>query len=133
MTFTTVSPLTVVWNMVKPGVPPNAGLFITGRIQGAQNVAKPIRKKDQKHRSLVSEPLPLGRENYFILGAGILVIVAGYLAMLEGGVEGFLPLVLSPILLVTGYCVVIPVGIMYRKSAPKAAEVALPGEPPKQG
>jgi len=96
-------------------------------------VAKPIRKKDQKHRSLVSEPLPLGRENYLILGAGILVIVAGYLAMLEGGVEGFLPLVLSPILLVTGYCVVIPVGIMYRKSAPKAVEAAPQGESPKQG
>ena len=96
-------------------------------------MAKPIRKKDQKHRSLVSEPLPLGRENYFILGAGILVIVAGYLAMLEGGVEGFLPLVLSPILLVTGYCIVIPVGIMYRKPAPKAVEAAAQGEPSKQG
>ena len=27
-TFTTVSPLTVVRFMVKPGVPPNAGLFV---------------------------------------------------------------------------------------------------------
>ena len=96
-------------------------------------MAKPIRKKDQKHRSLVSEPLPLGRENYIILGAGILVIVAGYLAMLEGGVEGFLPLVLSPILLVTGYCVVIPVGIMYRRSAPKTQEAPSQGESPKVG
>ena len=96
-------------------------------------MAKPIRKKEQKHRSLVSEPLPLGRENYMILGAGILVIVAGYIAMLEGSVEGFLPLVLSPLLLVAGYCVIIPVGIMYRKSAPK--EPALPAgpEPQKQG
>lgn len=87
---------------------------------------KPVRKNEQSHRSLISEPLPLGRENYFILGAGILVIVAGYLAMLEGSVEGFLPLVLSPILLVSGYCVVIPIGIMYRKSAPKGPAVAEP-------
>ncbi len=87
-------------------------------------MAKPIRKKEQKHRSLISEPLPLGRENYMILGAGILVIVAGYIAMLEGSVEGFLPLVLSPLLLVAGYCVIIPIGIMYRKSAPK--DPALP-------
>jgi len=29
MTYTTVSPLTVVGIMVEPGVPPNAGLFYT--------------------------------------------------------------------------------------------------------
>ena len=82
-------------------------------------MAKPIRKKETKHRSIVSEPLPLGRENYIILGAGILVIVAGYLAMLEGSVEGILPLVVSPILLVIGYCVVIPIGILYKKAGTK--------------
>ncbi|HTY57374.1 MAG TPA: hypothetical protein VMF59_01095 [Bacteroidota bacterium] len=96
-------------------------------------MAKPIRKKEQKHRSLTSEPLPLGKENFMILGAGILVIVAGYIAMLEGSVEGFLPLVLSPILLVAGYCVIIPVGIMYRKSTPKEPAIPSAAEPQKQG
>ena len=42
----------------------------------AKPIRKPVRKNDQKHRSLVNEPLPLGRKNYAILGAGILVIVA---------------------------------------------------------
>ncbi len=98
----------------------------------AKPIRKQVRKTDQKHRSLSSEPLPLGRENYMILGAGILVIVAGYIAMLEGSVEGFLPLVLSPILLVTGYCVVIPLGIMYRKPAPRVDAPAAVAEPPKQ-
>jgi hypothetical protein len=51
-----------------------------------------------------------------ILGIGLVVIVLGYFAMIEGSVEGFLPLVLAPILLVLGYCVMIPLGIMYRKS-----------------
>jgi len=60
--------------------------------------------------------LPLGRENFLILGLGLVVIVAGYLAMLEGSVEGFLPLVAAPILLVLGYCIIIPLGILYRKS-----------------
>ena len=92
----------------------------------AKPVRKPVRKNEQKHRSLVNEQLPLGRDNYVILGVGILVIVAGYLAMLEGSVEGFLPLVLSPILLVTGYCVVIPIGIMYRKSSLKEAAAGDP-------
>ena len=59
--------------------------------------------------------MPLDPVNFRILGVGVLVIVAGYLAMLSGGIEGFFSLVLSPILLVLGYCVIIPVGILYRK------------------
>jgi hypothetical protein len=39
--------------------------------------------------------------------------------MLEGSVEGILPLVVSPILLVIGYCVVIPIGILYKKAGTK--------------
>ncbi len=79
-------------------------------------MAKPIRRKESaKRRATRDEHLPLGRENFVILGIGLAVIIIGYLAMLEGSVEGFLPLVLAPILLVLGYCIIIPVGIMYRK------------------
>jgi hypothetical protein len=91
-------------------------------------VAKPVRKKDQKRRQHKPEQMPLGRENFMILGAGLGVILAGYLAMLTGGVEGFLPLVVSPILLILGYCVIIPLGILYRKrEAGASAEPAAPG------
>ena len=78
------------------------------------HVAKPIRKKEKKRKPLSEQELPLSRQNYTIIGAGLLAIVAGYAAMMEGSVEGFLPLVLAPILLVLGYCVLIPVGILYR-------------------
>ncbi|HTX99982.1 MAG TPA: hypothetical protein VMG09_08165 [Bacteroidota bacterium] len=88
-------------------------------------MAKPIRKKElQRHRVSKEDVLPLGKENFRIIGIGILVIVAGYLAMLEGSVEGFLPLVLAPILLVAGYCVIVPIGIMYRKKERPASETA---------
>lgn len=80
-------------------------------------MAKSLRaKKEAKHRSFHNEHLPLDARNFRIIGIGIVVIVAGYLAMLEGSVEGTLPLVVAPILLVVGYCVIIPVGILYRKS-----------------
>ncbi len=62
---------------------------------------------------------PLERENYIILGLGLLLIVLGYIAISGDQVEGFFPLTLAPILLVLGYCVVIPVGIMYRKKEKK--------------
>ncbi len=90
-------------------------------------MAKPIRRKDlQRRRIGKDEILPLGKENFRIIGIGLLVIVVGYLAMLEGSVEGFLPLVLAPILLVAGYCVIVPLGIMYRKKEQAASDT-----PPK--
>ena len=61
------------------------------------------------------ELFPFGRENYLILLTGVVVIVLGYLALSGDTVEGFLPLTVAPILLVLGYCVIIPVGIMYRR------------------
>lgn len=78
-------------------------------------MAKPIRKKEARKRAGKDDSLPLGKENFLILGAGVVAIATGYGAMLAGGVEGFLPLVVAPVLLVFGYCVLIPVGILYRK------------------
>jgi hypothetical protein len=88
-----------------------------------ENVAKAIRKRERRRLSK-DETLPLARENFMIMGAGLVCIVFGYLAMLQGGVEGFL----APILLVLGYCVLIPVGILYKKSPPKR-ETSVQGLP----
>ena len=77
-------------------------------------MAKPIRKKEQKHGS--NGKLPLSRVNFIVILVGVLFIAAGYLAMLEGSVEGFVPLVVAPVLLVLGYCVVIPLGILLKES-----------------
>lgn len=85
-------------------------------------MAKVVKKRQQKQRGFGEGSIPFQRENYIIMGVGIAVIIAGYLAMLEGSVEGFLPLVVSPILLVLGYCIIIPVGILYRKSHIKSSD-----------
>ena len=64
------------------------------------------------------------KENYIILGIGLLLIIIGYIFMSENSVNGFLPTVVAPILLVLGYCVIIPVGLLYRKkSEDKVSEV----------
>ena len=80
-------------------------------------MAKAIKRRDQKRRPFRDDFLPLTKENFVIMGVGLAVIVAGYVAMLEGSVEGFLPLVLAPILLVLGYCVIIPFGLLFKKSS----------------
>ena len=73
-------------------------------------------KAIKKRKTQKDDHLPLTRDNFIIMGVGLVVIILGYLAMLEGSVEGFMPLVVAPILLVAGYCVIIPLGILYKKS-----------------
>jgi len=76
---------------------------------------KKIEKGKQAKKTKLEEVFPLARENYIILAVGVLVIVLGYIALSGSRVEGFMPLTLAPILLVAGYCVIIPLGILYRK------------------
>jgi hypothetical protein len=92
-------------------------------------VAKPIKAKGRK--TIRETSLPLGRQNFIILGIGLLVILVGYVAMYNQPVEGFLPLVVSPVLLVLGYCVIIPVGILYRKRRKDVEEQAPAAGPAK--
>lgn len=74
---------------------------------------------------------PLERENYIILGIGLVVIIFGYIALSGNTVEGFSQLTVAPILLVIGYCIIIPFGIMYRRKA-KSPETPKPAEPAKE-
>lgn len=69
------------------------------------------------------EIFPFEKQNYVIIGIGLLVIIVGYIALMEKTVDGFLPLYVAPILLVLGYCVIIPLGILYsRKEKGKTPE-----------
>ncbi len=47
-------------------------------------------------------------KNYIILGAGIVSIVVGFISLAQGSIT------LAPILLVLGFCVLIPVGILIK-------------------
>jgi hypothetical protein len=85
-------------------------------------MAKAIKRQDKRRQK--DEALPLGGDNFKIIGVGITVIIAGYLALAKGPIEGFLPLVLAPILLVLGYCVIIPLGILYKKSYLKSESLS---------
>jgi hypothetical protein len=75
--------------------------------------------KTEKRASSKQKPtsgsLPFSKINYEILVAGIICIVLGYIALAQQPWDGSMPLVVAPILLVLGYCVVIPLGILYRK------------------
>ncbi len=74
---------------------------------------KQARKKFRKEEILSLEPT-----NYKILGAGLVVILLGYIALSMEPWDGFMPLIVAPILLVLGYCVIVPFGIIYKKKLP---------------
>jgi len=69
-----------------------------------------------KQKAFVAE-LPFTKSNYQILGGGLLCIVLGYIALAQEPWNGTMPLVVAPILLVLGYCILIPIGILFRKRA----------------
>lgn len=59
--------------------------------------------------------LPFKKMNYILFLAGLVVILIGYLCLAKGPWDSFCSLTLAPVLLVIGYCVVMPVAILYRK------------------
>jgi len=55
-----------------------------------------------------SDHLPFDRENLILFGVALAVIVIGYLFLARGSIT------IAPILLVLGYCVLVPVAIIFR-------------------
>lgn len=95
----------------------------------SSNVAKSTPKASGKNVSRVRKSritdlfkFPLTKGNYIILGIGLLVIVIGYLLLMTGITEepavvdgkwnNVFAVVIAPIVLVIGYCVLIPLAIM---------------------
>ncbi|MCB9367429.1 MAG: hypothetical protein H6508_09640 [Calditrichaeota bacterium] len=80
----------------------------------AQTVAAPEKSGKSKELKAPRFSVPFTRKNYLILGAGVVMLLVGYVLMGQPPHDGFLSLTLSPILLTAAYCIVIPWGIMAR-------------------
>jgi len=81
-------------------------------------------------RKAPSMALPFTKRNYQILGLGLVVIILGYVALSQSPWDGTMPLVVAPILLVLGYCVIIPLGILYRAKEETQPVPTPPGDQP---
>ena len=68
----------------------------------------------------VQPTLPLGFHwglaNWILLGTGVLVLLGGYLSLSQGSIT------LAPVLLVTGYCVLIPAALLVRVGGTESGE-----------
>lgn len=86
--------------------------------------------KTAPERTAVVPETPLGfnRKNYILFGTGLALIILGFLFLtspvfgggfpfihpFKGGADGWLTMNLAPVMLVLGYCVVIPAAIIVK-------------------
>ena len=68
-----------------------------------------------KNKQSVKFLWPYKRKNYLLFGVGVFVIIVGYLIMYLGEVNSFQSLVISPLLLLAGYIIIIPLALLYKK------------------
>ncbi len=62
--------------------------------------------------------IPFTSKNLKIFVAGLLVIGLGYVLLSIPPADGFLSLTMAPILLVLGYCVIIPMSLLLKDTDP---------------
>ncbi|MGE5362769.1 MAG: DUF3098 domain-containing protein [Bacteroidota bacterium] len=55
------------------------------------------------------------KNNYMLLLAGVLVLIAGFFLMSRGEWNSSASLYVSPILLIAGYLIILPLSIFYKK------------------
>ena len=65
-----------------------------------------VKTKAKVEKTKEKAALPFTKRNWTWLGIGLLVIVVGYIALARGSIT------LAPILLVAGYCILIPIAIL---------------------
>ncbi|MEO8446529.1 MAG: hypothetical protein ABI528_03495 [bacterium] len=75
-------------------------------------------RKEQSHLHFA-----MTSKNYMMIGLGVAIIILGYFFMSANSVDGFLPTTIAPILLILGYCVVVPIGILYKDKNVNEKEV----------
>ncbi|KPJ60423.1 MAG: hypothetical protein AMJ46_06625 [Latescibacteria bacterium DG_63] len=66
------------------------------------------KKRRKKEKTVAAKKLAFTRKNWSVLLLGVLVIVVGFFALSKGSIT------LAPILLVLGYCVIVPLAILMK-------------------
>ena len=76
---------------------------------------KPVKPQPQQPARPAPQPakklrpqIALTKKNYIIMAAGLVSIVAGFITLSQGSTT------LAPLLLVVGYCVIIPVSLLVK-------------------
>lgn len=80
-------------------------------------VGKQIKDKKQAHVSPFNEFWT--KRNYILLFSGIGILLLGYYLMAQSPWDNFLSLAVSPVVLLVGYLIIIPIAILYKSPSSK--------------
>ena len=72
-----------------------------------------VNSKDTNNNTLFHS-WSFGKVNYILSGIGLIVILLAYILMATGETESIQSIKLSPIILIIGYCILIPMGILIK-------------------
>lgn len=75
--------------------------------------------------------LPFTRRNWVLFAVALATIALGYVLLSIPPADGFLSLTLAPLLLVAGYCVLIPVAILVREAPAAPGQEPVPARRPR--
>ena len=85
-------------------------------------MSKLFHNKDSDSNASLFESWDFSNTNYVLFGIGLALIIMGYIIMATGEVNSFQSLTLAPIMLFTGYIIVIPAGLIYREKSSDVEE-----------
>jgi|GEM_PF-1446652 len=100
-------------------------------------MAKAVKKKNIGNKANKVSIVPFyaywTKTNYIIMFSGIAVIIAGFFFMSIGPWNSFPSLNISPVLLIIGYLIILPLSILYtKKENTPAVESSESKEPQKK-
>ena len=68
----------------------------------------------KKNTSSIFHSWPFNTKNYLLFIIGLVVIIFGYTLMYTGETSSYQSIVVAPIILIVGYCIIIPLSIMIK-------------------
>lgn len=84
------------------------------------------RAKKKPTKPTAERRWPFGKRNYIMLAIALAVIIIGYISLGQGSIT------LAPLLLVIGYCVLIPVALLIKDPARTGTETEAEQAPPAE-
>ena len=75
--------------------------------------------KDKSESGAIFNSWSFSKINYIFFGAGVSLIIIGYVVMSYGETYSFQSLTFAPILLFIGYMVLIPLALLYKQNKKK--------------
>lgn len=84
---------------------------------------KEKKKKRLAKRITNKPPFPFEKKNYTYFLIGLVLLIIGYIFMMQGPANSFWSRTLAPIILVISYCVIFPIAILLKGGKKKEESV----------